>query len=61
MEKVFIVTGSGRGIGREVVLSIGQRGDFPVIIEKAANSSSMKGNPIRLTTEEMEAILRQAL
>jgi alcohol dehydrogenase class IV len=35
--------------------------DFPTIIEKAAESSSMKGNPVRLTAEEMEAILRQAL
>jgi alcohol dehydrogenase class IV len=35
--------------------------DFPAIIEKAANSSSMKGNPVRLTDEEMDAILRQAL
>jgi alcohol dehydrogenase class IV len=35
--------------------------DFPAIIEKAANSSSMKGNPVRLTTEEMESILKQAL
>jgi alcohol dehydrogenase class IV len=35
--------------------------DFSHIIEKAARSSSMKGNPVKLTTEEMEAILRQAL
>jgi len=36
-------------------------GDFPLIIEKAAKSSSMKGNPIALTAKEMEEILRQAL
>ena len=36
-------------------------GDFPLIIEKAAKSSSMKGNPIELTTEEMEEILQRAL
>ena len=35
--------------------------DFPLIIEKAANSSSMKGNPIKLTAEEMEGILERAL
>jgi alcohol dehydrogenase class IV len=34
---------------------------FPLIIEKAAKSSSMKGNPIKLTVEEMEEILRRAL
>jgi len=35
--------------------------DFPLIIEKASRSSSMKGNPIELTAEEMEEILRRAL
>jgi alcohol dehydrogenase class IV len=35
--------------------------DFPRIIEKATQSSSMKGNPIKLTAEEMEEILRRAL
>ncbi|MBN1813721.1 MAG: iron-containing alcohol dehydrogenase [Anaerolineae bacterium] len=35
--------------------------DFALIIEKAAKSSSMKGNPIELTAEEMEEILRRAL
>jgi alcohol dehydrogenase class IV len=35
--------------------------DFPAIVEKAARSSSMKGNPIELTREEMEEILRRAL
>lgn len=35
--------------------------DFPSIIEKASRSSSMKGNPVKLTDEEMEQILRQAL
>jgi alcohol dehydrogenase class IV len=36
-------------------------GDFPLIIEKAAKSSSMKGNPVKLTVEEMEEILKRAL
>jgi alcohol dehydrogenase class IV len=35
--------------------------DFAPIIEKARKSSSMKGNPIELTAEEMEEILRRAL
>jgi alcohol dehydrogenase class IV len=35
--------------------------DFPSIIEKASRSSSMKGNPVKLTAEELDQILRQAL
>lgn len=35
--------------------------DFPVIIEKTSRSSSMRGNPIKLTAEEMTEILEQAL
>ncbi|HOU13811.1 MAG TPA: iron-containing alcohol dehydrogenase [Anaerolineae bacterium] len=35
--------------------------DFPTIIEKAAASSSMKGNPITLTTAELRGILSRAL
>ncbi len=35
--------------------------DFPMIIEKSAVSSSMKGNCIKLTPEEMEEILTRAL
>lgn len=35
--------------------------DFPAVIEKAARASSMKGNPIVLTPEELQAILAQAL
>ena len=35
--------------------------DFPVLIEKAAISSSMKGNPIKLTPDELREILVQAL
>ena len=36
-------------------------GDFPLLIEKASVSSSMKGNPIKLTPEEMGEILRRAV
>ncbi|MGA9348277.1 MAG: iron-containing alcohol dehydrogenase [Anaerolineae bacterium] len=35
--------------------------DFPLLIEKAAVSSSMKGNPIVLTADEMGEILKRAL
>jgi alcohol dehydrogenase class IV len=35
--------------------------DFPAIIEKSAVSSSMQGNPIKLTVDEMSAVLQAAL
>ena len=35
--------------------------DFPVLIEKGSISSSMQGNPIKLTTDEMREILTLAL
>jgi len=35
--------------------------DFPLLIEKASVSSSMKGNPIELTDEEMWDILARAM
>jgi alcohol dehydrogenase class IV len=35
--------------------------DFPLLIEKASASSSMKGNPIQLTPDEMREILSRAL
>ncbi|MFN8456783.1 MAG: iron-containing alcohol dehydrogenase [Anaerolineae bacterium] len=34
--------------------------DFPTVIEKSAVSSSMQGNPLKLTTEEMAEILTRA-
>jgi alcohol dehydrogenase class IV len=37
------------------------KADFPTIIEKSAASSSMKGNPVKLSYEEMEEILILAL
>lgn len=37
------------------------RADFPSVIEKSARASSMKGNPLVLTPDEMEEILEQAL
>jgi alcohol dehydrogenase class IV len=35
--------------------------NFPILIEKASVSSSMRGNPIELTHDEMEEILTRAL
>jgi len=37
------------------------REGFPVVIEKSARASSMKGNPIVLTPEEMGEVLERAL
>ncbi|MGB9722716.1 MAG: iron-containing alcohol dehydrogenase [Chloroflexia bacterium] len=36
-------------------------GDLPELVQKAAAASSMRGNPIPLTEEEMEGVLREAL
>jgi alcohol dehydrogenase class IV len=36
-------------------------GDIPELAAQAARASSMKGNPIELTSDELEQILRQAL
>jgi alcohol dehydrogenase class IV len=35
--------------------------DFPTLIEKAQKSSSMKGNPLELTVEELGEILERAM
>ncbi len=35
--------------------------DFPILIEKASIASSMQGNPIKLTPDEMREILTRAL
>jgi alcohol dehydrogenase class IV len=37
-----------------------QSSEIPLIVEKSAQASSMKGNPLRLTTAEMESILEKA-
>ena len=38
-----------------------RREDFPTIVEKSSKASSMRGNPVQLTVEEMSLILEQAL
>jgi alcohol dehydrogenase class IV len=35
--------------------------DFPALIEKASRASSMQGNPIKLTPDELQEILERAL
>jgi alcohol dehydrogenase class IV len=35
--------------------------DIPMVVEKSKNASSMKGNPIRLTDEELTEILNKAV
>jgi len=35
--------------------------DFPMLIEKASVASSMRGNPIELTPDEMREIVNRAL
>ena len=35
--------------------------DFPAIVDKARNASSMKGNPIELTPDELLEILQRAV
>ena len=37
------------------------QGDLPVLVEKAAQASSMKGNPLVLTEEELREIISRAL
>ena len=37
------------------------KADFPALIQKAGRSSSMKGNPIKLTDEELAEILEKAI
>ena len=35
--------------------------EIPLVVEKSKNASSMKGNPIRLTEEELTGILKKAV
>lgn len=38
-----------------------EEGDVPAVVEKALRASSMQGNPVALTEEELTAVLRSAL
>jgi len=51
----------GRALGVKPLRELGvRRAEFPVIIEKAAAASSMKGNPVPLTPAQLGEILEQA-
>ena len=51
----------GQALGVKPLRELGvRRAEFPVIIEKAAAASSMKGNPIQLTTAQLGEILELA-
>jgi 3-oxoacyl-[acyl-carrier protein] reductase len=47
MERVVIVTGGGQGIGREIALKLGERGDIPIIIDKNFELAKETENLIR--------------
>ncbi len=50
------------GLGTAPLSSFGlRRNDFPGIVQKSAQASSMKGNPVQLTQEEMSEILELSL
>lgn len=50
------------GLGTAPLSSFGlRRNDFPGIVQKSAKASSMKGNPVQLTQEEMSEILELSL
>ena len=50
-----------RAVGIKSLRDFGiPRDDFPSIIEKAAGASSMKGNPVKLTNEQLREILQRA-
>jgi alcohol dehydrogenase class IV len=51
---------SGLRVPRLAELGVGAA-DVPAIVEKARASSSMKGNPIELTTDELTGVLESAL
>ena len=72
-----ILTGSGKAVANDGIQWIGElckalnvsglrtygvaEADIPVLVEKAAKASSMKANPIVLTTEELTEALHLAL
>jgi alcohol dehydrogenase class IV len=35
--------------------------DFPILVQKAKNASSMKGNPVELSTKQLKWILEKSL
>ena len=64
-DEVLQITGDltelTRSLGVKPLRELGvRRAEFPVIIEKAATASSMKGNPVLLTPAQLGEILEQA-
>ncbi len=49
MSRVVVVTGAGRGIGREIALRVGQKGDVAIIIDKDGDGA-----------KETEGLIRQS-
>ena len=47
MQRVIIVTGGGRGIGREIALGVSKRGDISVIVDKDFDLAKETENLIR--------------
>ena len=47
MEKVVVVTGAGRGIGREIALKVSERGDIAIIIDKDMEHAEETENLIK--------------
>jgi NAD(P)-dependent dehydrogenase (short-subunit alcohol dehydrogenase family) len=47
MSRVIVVTGAGQGIGREIALKVGERGDIAVVIDKNPEQAESTENLIR--------------
>ena len=60
-ESVLWFEGLCKSLNIQSLKSFGvQKSDFQSIIEKAGRSSSMKGNPVKLSEEDMARILELA-
>ena len=49
MQRVVVVTGAGRGIGREIAMKVGEKGDIPIVVDKDMESA-----------KETESLIKQA-
>ncbi len=47
MQRVIIITGAGRGIGREIALKISERGDISIVVDKDFNLAKETEDLIR--------------
>jgi alcohol dehydrogenase class IV len=56
------LAGLCRRLGAPTLADLGlTHADIPMVVEKAARASSMQGNPIKLTTAELTAIVEHSL